>query len=301
LAEADSHVVQKESSLKREAKRLRQRLEDIFDNTDPNEFLGTLLVADQNAHKPKVESHDLDHPKFYWVFRNMDYNRWFAQDSGVLLLSGPTSCVLDQISFHVLGLMEKGCFENDRIVLNFSSPDGATRGNGPIRRSETKETVTIFAHTLLHQLISSTTKEGKTRIPAAYDFLCHLLDSIDDLRLLARFRNIGQGDPLAVIREVLDAPDTTLCDALGKVLEGEKDLRIVVNVSDNMRGREGNYIAAVSTFIGRLSEKNPGLKALLTGVPADDSRMTLGGAPCIRIQYDKERKGLIALYFPTLR
>jgi hypothetical protein len=147
LAEADPHAVEKEYALKMEAKHLRERLEDIIDQTDPNQFLDTLLVADQKGHNPKIESHDLDHPRFYWVFRNMDYERWFSQDSGVLLLSGPTSCTLDRVSFHVLGLMEEGCFEGDRIVLNFYSPGGATRGNMPIGRRESKATVSIFVHT----------------------------------------------------------------------------------------------------------------------------------------------------------
>jgi hypothetical protein len=62
-----------------------------------------------------------------------------------------------------------------------------------------------------------------------------------------------------------------------------------------MGGQGNDFIVAVSTFIGRLSERVPGLKALLTTGPVDDSGMTLGELPGIKIQYDKERKGLIAL------
>jgi hypothetical protein len=191
--------------------------------------------------------------------------------------------------------MEEGRFEDGRIVLNFFSPDGATRGNAPIGRRDSRATVTIFVHTLLHQLIS-TTISGKPRISASSDFLCHLLDSIDDpSSLLARFGNLNLGDPSAVLRGFLDVPDGTLWGALGESLEGKKDLRIVVNVLDNMRGRESDFIAAVSAFIGNLSKRTSGLKALLTIGLVDDSRVTFGELPCIKIRYDKERKGLIAL------
>jgi hypothetical protein len=100
----------------------------------------------------------------------------------------------------------------------------------------------------------------------------------------------------------LDIPVTTLCDALGKVSEGENDLRIVVNVLDDMRGQGVIIvITAVSRFIGRLSNRTPGLKALLTSGPVADSGMALAGVHSIKIQYEKERKGLIALaYFSTL-
>jgi hypothetical protein len=98
---------------------------------------------------------------------------------------------------------------------------------------------------------------------------------------------------LAVIREALDMPDRALCDALGKVLEGEKHLEIVVNALDNTRGRDSDFIAAVSLLIVRLNKRTSRAKALFTSGPADDS--TLEGLPCIKIQYDKERKGSIVL------
>jgi hypothetical protein len=103
------------------------------------------------------------------------------------------------------------------------------------------------------------------------------------------------GDPLVAVREILDIPDKTLWDALGKVLEAEKELGIVVNV----RGCESDFITAVSTFIGNVSKRTSGLKALLTSGPADDFRMPIGELSCIDIQYDKERKGLIVPFLDT--
>jgi hypothetical protein len=272
-------------------------LQDVIKNMDLNQFLEILSVADQTVHRPKIEPGDMDHPRFYWAFKNMDYIQWFAQDSGVLLLSGPTKCTLDHISAYILMLME-GHFGKDRIVLNFFSPDKATRGIMPIRR-DSKATVTIFVHTLLHQLISST---NMARMSAAYDFLCNLLDSIDDLGLLARFGGIDVGDSLAVITGVLglDTPDTTLCEALGKALKGEKNLGMVVNVLDNMRGEENCFVTAVSTLVGRLSKKTSGFKALITSGPDEDSNMAFRKLPRIHVQYDKERKCLIAL-FPNVK
>ena len=84
-----------------------------------------------------------------------------------------------------------------------------------------------------------------------------------------------------------------LFKALERFLETQEDLGIVVNVSDNVRGRGSDFLMAVSTFVGYLSE-TPGIKVLLTCGPVDDSGKTLGGLDCIKIQYDKERKGLIS-------
>jgi hypothetical protein len=194
--------------------------------------------------------------------------------------------------------MEEGLFGKARTVLNFFSPDGAVRGNNRRRRKRNSgPAVTIFAHTLLHQLISVKLSEG-TRITTASDFLCHLLDSIENHELLDRFENIS-GDLSAIILEAHGIPDTVLFDALGKVLGEEEDLRIVVNVSNNMSGRGSDFFTTISTFIGGLSERALGFKALLTGGPAGDSRMALGGISCITIQYDRERKGLISQFLKT--
>jgi hypothetical protein len=190
--------------------------------------------------------------------------------------------------------MEQGSFAKDRIVLNFFSLGGAARGNIPISGPDSEKAVTIFVHTLLHQFISSTTISREKRISTASGFLCYLLDSLDSTELLDRFGNISLNDPSAVLREALDIPDGILWDALGKSLEGENDLQIVVNVPYIMRGRESGFITAVSTFVGNLSKRTSGLKVLLTIGPSDDSGMTFGELLCIKVQYDKERRGLIA-------
>jgi hypothetical protein len=189
--------------------------------------------------------------------------------------------------------MEEGGFGKDRVLLNFFSP--ATRENRRIRRKRGPGALTIFVHTLLHQLLSSTAVSGETRKSIACDFLVSLLDSIDNPELLNCFKTLSGADPLAVIKKFLDTPGRMLCDALGAVLEGEKDLGIVVML-DNVREEESDFITPVATLIGRLIKETTGLKALLTNGPADSPRMALGELPCIKIQYDKERRGLIALF-----
>jgi hypothetical protein len=238
------------------------------------------------VQRPRVEPLEFDHPRFYWIFKNMDYHQWFAGDSKVLLLSGPADCTLDRVSSHISGLMEKGSFGKGRIVLNLFSP-GRAQYPGP--------TATIFAHTLLHQLITSTSVSGRARVSTASDFLSHLLGSIENLELVDRFEEIGEDDTLTVIEELLDFPDKILFKALEGFLETQEDLGIVVNVSDNVRGRESDFLTAVSTFVGHLSE-TPGIKVLLTCGPMDDSGKTLGGLDCIKIQYDKERKGFVSQF-----
>jgi hypothetical protein len=121
------------------------------------------------------------------------------------------------------------------------------------------------------------------------------LDSTDSPELLTRFKNISGANPLAVIKRLLEIPGSALCEALGNILVGKKDLGVVVML-DNVRERESDFITAVVKLIERLSKETTGLKALLTNGPVDNARISLGGRPCIKIQYDKERRGLIALF-----
>jgi hypothetical protein len=291
LAEADSYAIQKEAALRRQAEGLRRRLKDIMENIDPNQFLKTLSVADQTMHRPKVEPSGLGHPRFYWILKNVDYVQWLAEDSEkVLLLSGPTKCALGDISSHILGLMEEGRFGKNRIILNFFSSDGATRGGNPLGRQDSEKTVTIFVHTLLHQLISSEAVSGNTQISTASNFFCHLLDTIDTPELFDRFQNIITDDPLAIVKEVLETTDMELCNALVKILERKGCLGIIVNMLGNMVGQE-DFLTAVATFVECLSKRSPAIKVLLTCGLVDGTRKTLGGLQCINIQYDKERKG----------
>jgi hypothetical protein len=229
----------------------------------------------------------------------MDYDQWCAGDSNVLLLSGPNDCALDSVSSHISGLMEEGRFGRDRIVLSFFSPKGATREGRPIGGRGSEETV--FVHTLLHQLISSESESGKPQMSTASDFLRYLLGTIDNFELMARFENVSRGAPLAVIREALKITDRRLFGALGKVLEREEGVGIIVNVLEHMSGGGGNLLTAVSAFIGSLSEETRGIKVLLTCGPMVDAGKALGGLHCIKIQYDTERKGLITISCTEVR
>jgi hypothetical protein len=118
--------------------------------------------------------------------------------------------------------------------------------------------------------------------------------------LVDRFGAISEDDTLAVIEEVLDIPDRIIFEALEIVLETEEDLGIVVNVLDNVRGQGSDFLTAVSTLFGRLSERTPGIKVLLTCGPVGDSGKTLGGLDWIKIQYDKERQGFISQFLISL-
>jgi hypothetical protein len=151
--------------------------------------------------------------------------------------------------------------------------------------------VSHFVHTLLYQTVCCSPMDKKKSI--VRNFLNALVGDIfkDPNR---RF----EGFPEAGLKSILDAPtDDELWTALGAVLakEQERELFIIVDGLDEVQHEKRKFINEVRAFVEHLQQQTSKVKILLTSRPQDEIKEALDGLLCI--EFDKERKGLVAPRF----
>lgn len=265
---------------------------DIFkarsaiDNANPDSFLRMLSVIDQEKHNSTIPSLDRDEPKFYWIFKNMDFEQWeqwMTPSSQVLWLSGPPERSIHQVSSYIVDLLKKKSSDTQHFVLYFFCSSA----------SREKSIASVFIHTLLYQTVSYLPPDKKVSIVRI--FLHTLLEAIlkNDPEL-SRF----QGEDITIKK--LSAQTKELWDALKTVLDDEpkRELSIIVDGLDEVKHQKGEFIKELRAFIAHLQERNPKAKALLTSRPQAEIKEVFDGLPYI--EYDKERKGSITPYILTL-
>jgi len=155
-----------------------------------------------------------------------------------------------------------------------------------------KSVVSLFVHTLLYQIVSCSPMDKKNSI--VRNFLHSLVDGI----FKKDPNQLFEGPSETWLKRILDAPtDDELWTALKAVLakEQERELFIVVDGLDKVQHEKREFINGVRTFVEHLQQRTSKVKILLTSRPQDEIKEILDGLPCI--EYDKERKGLVAPRF----
>jgi hypothetical protein len=243
-------------------------------------FLQMLSVVNQEGYISTIPSLNCDQPEFYWIFRNMDFVQWdSANCSQVLWLSGPPKCNIHQVSSYIV---KEKALKIEYYILHFFC---STAVGG-------KSIVSLFVHTLLYQIVSCSPMDKKISI--VRNFLHSHADSIFEKDSNQLFDNF----PEMWLKRILDAPtDDELWTALKAVLakELERELFLVVDGLDKVQYEKREFINGVRVFVEHLQQRTAKVKILLTSRPQDEIKEILDGLPCI--EYDKERKGLIAPRF----
>ncbi|KAF8536357.1 hypothetical protein BDD12DRAFT_663390, partial [Trichophaea hybrida] len=260
----------------------RKMLLSAIDRVNPDQFLRILSAVDQEKHKSAIQPLDYHSPKFYWIFRNMDFKSWISGNVPQMLwISGPPECRISDASRHIVDLTKIKSQETQHWVLCFfcSSADR----DQPI------------AITLVRALISQIVHLTSRKKSVIYLYLRTLLDSILKSELvsnweLSRFR--GDDSPDTIISKVLDASSNKHWDALKAVLDidHKHELFLIIDGLDKIEHQRVEFIREVYTFYEQLQESST-IKALLTSRPHAEIKVILDGLPCI--EYDKERQGSI--------
>ena len=253
------------------------------DTANSDQLLRHLSILDQDYRRSHTQpSNFRELPRFYWIFRNMDYEQWCsAKGSQVLWLSGPAECGISDASSCIADLAKETSAEAKHSALYFSC--------------STKPAQVSIAITFVSNIVSQLVcclpqlKEQVTNI-----FLHTLLSTIlsDDNPKQSSFK---QGDSAeAIVKKILQASNEGYWSALRAVigLEHEQELYLVIDRLDKA-GQE--FIRGVHFFIESLQECPSTIRVLLTSRPQAELQQILGRVPCI--EYDKERKGLGLLYF----
>jgi len=260
-------------------------LRAAIDNTHPDEFLYMLSAVNQEKHKSRTSSPNCERPKFYWIFKNVDYERWWSSSSAVLLLSGPPLSGISQAALYIVDQAKNTKGEasgTEPCVLYFFCSTAAG----------TDSITTVFVRSLLHQIVSHTRKKW-----VIATFLCALLKGILSRNSATDMEQwwLDVENPIKKILNVSQSCTNENCDALMAVLEAQQlQLYIIVAGLENAKGEKREFISKVREIVEQLQGRDLMVKALLTGRVDDEIKDLLSGVPVI--EYDKERKGSFILH-----
>jgi hypothetical protein len=206
-----------------------------------------------------------------------------AKSSQVLWLCGPPECCIQNVSSHIMDILEakNKHSKKQHCILYFNCSAATTK----------KSPATSFVQALLQQLICFFPPQKQ--MAAITAFLRTLLDPIlrrDSISNNKRWSFNTQGYLDEMILKILDAPGGEQWNALKAVLDTEHnyELSLIIDRLDKIEHQRGEFIKEVRTLIEQLQEGST-IKVLLTSRPQAEIKGILGGLPVI--EYDQERKG----------
>jgi ankyrin repeat domain-containing protein 50 len=270
-----------------------ERLLSAINSVNPDQFLQILSTGDE-ARTPITPPLNCDHPRFYWIFRNMDFKQWDTADcSQVLWLCGPPECSIHQASLYIVDLAKKKTLETQHTVLHFFCPT--------LFRQQS--IIITFVHALLYQIVSGSPIDKKISIIRGV--LRILIEAtLEKERAYDKESCFQEEDSLdTTVKKILDnSTDNGLWGALKAALaladEPNRELSIVVDGLDKVEHQRSEFVKGIHILILYLLERISIVKALLTSRPQAEIKEAFNRIPCI--EYDKERKGsatpIIRLY-----
>ena len=212
-----------------------QTVLSIVGAVDSDHLLSHLPAVDQESYKSRTQPSGCDKPKFYWIFKNMDFDRWHrTNDMGVLWLAGPAECRISDASSHIVDLAKETYLEGQHSVLYFFCSTAPKEI--PI--------ATTFVSTIVCQLVRCS-PELKEKITTT--FLRSLVDAIfrEEPRSnpeVPRFRADDSAE--VVVEEILKASSDAYWGALRAVLdiEQEMELSLVIDGLDETENKKDEFV-----------------------------------------------------------
>jgi ankyrin repeat domain-containing protein 50 len=265
------------------------KIEAAINNVTLDMFLPSLLAVDQEKHKDNTLDFSCNEPRFWWIYRNLDFKLWISPSSSpVLWLCGQPDRNLHQVSSHMVDWAK-----TRHLVLYFFC-------STPIKG----ESITVvFIHTILCQIISASPVKKRISIVKRFLHSLHNGAFIKEGSSNWKQPHFGETDsPGQVIKKILQAPAKEYWAALRAVLADEEHqkLFVVIDGLDIVEDQEVEFIQEIRAFIDHLQRRPSKFKALLTSRPQAEIKELFDGLPCI--EHDKERKGQsahgILLYLP---
>jgi len=249
----------------------------------PDHFLETLSAIDQEKPKSDITPADYGQPRFYWVFKNVDFQQWMSASSAMLWLSGPPLCGIQQAAVHIINLAKKEATGRHRSVHYFFCSTVA----------RAKSAVTIFVRALLHQIVSHLPVPNKKTVITV--FLFFLLEAVVS-RDPAFHSNLWQHTKNDLIKMLLDvSSDSEHMDALKAAIETEKEqeLSFIICGLDKVQNHKKEFSQKVYALVEYLRERTSNVKVLITSNLEDEIKVLFKEIPSI--EYDKERQGSIEI------
>ena len=257
----------------------------IVSGTSSDQLLHYLPEVGRQDLKSLTQPSSHDSPtRFYWIFKNMDFERWQSTSgSEVLWIFGPAECRILEVSSRIVKLLMETPSEVQHSVLFFFCSNATVKT--PIDVS--------FVSTIIRQLVCSS-PELKEKVTSV--FLRTLLATIlqeEPLtnQELSRFKRDDSVE--ATLKKILAASSDGYWSALRAVMNIDREHRfsLIIDGLDRAEQEDYKFIRKVRAFIEDLRERPTTTRVLLTSRPQAAIKGILSGLPCI--EYDRERKGLI--------
>ena len=255
-----------------------------METADSDQLLRHIPAVDQEGYKSRKNALNCNQPEFYWIFKNMDFERWQSTNgTQVLWLSGPAECRISNASSHIVDLVKEKPTSAQHLVLFFFCSTVAAGAS----------IVIPFVSTIIHQL-ASRLPQLKKGITTA--FLRTLLNAILEGEPLSdpeqsRFKNDDSAG--ATIGKILKEPSSEYWRALRAAMDivHEQELSLIIDGLDKIRHQEHEFVQEILSFIEHLRERSSTTRVLLTSRPQAEMKEILSELSCI--EYDKERKGSV--------
>ena len=256
-----------------------------METVDSDQILCHMPAVDQEDYRSRTDPSSCDQPKFYWIFKNMDFERWLSTNgSEVLWLSGPAECRINNASSRIVDIVKGKPPKSQHLVLYFFCSTASTEGSIAF----------TFVSTVIHQLVC---RLPQLRGEVATVFLRAILDTIIRGKKLSdpapsHFQEFVSAE--ATVKEILKASSINeywraLTAVMGVV--HDQELSLIVDGLDKLGDQKREFVRDVFAFIEYLRERPRTTRVLLTSRPQAEIKEIFSELP--NIEYDKERKGLI--------
>jgi hypothetical protein len=237
-----------------------------------------LSIVDQDSHRSTNAPLDQNAPEFPWVTKDIDFMKWESDEkSQALWLSGPRDG-MKEVSSQVIA-KEKAIRSNGCVLYFFCTT----------AREARRSIATVFAHTLLHQIVWFS-GAGDQAITTA--FLMSLLEGHIQ-RSLSDFKK--DDPPDTTVEKILAVPDKDLHAALIKAIAIAKleDLSLIIDGISIAAPKGDDFVRNVSFLVDYMIDVgSTRFKALLTSPQHSELSGLLGHLPSI--EFDQERRGSVS-------
>jgi hypothetical protein len=212
-------------------------------NADPDKWVRIISAADQETIKAAIPSLDCDDPQYYWIFKNMDFERWRSVSSQALWLSGPPECNLHQVASHLVDIARNKMPNNQHYVLYCISL------TANMQSSSTKVLASVF----FQQLIRHVPAHQKDAVVTL--FFRTLLDSIPHADNEKVLFGPEYEFPNRIIQNTIDlSSDKAILDTLKTVLElvqlDIQELTIIIHGLDQVPDNQTkDFIGNIRAFL----------------------------------------------------
>ena len=279
------------------------RTNSVVDTTDRKKFLKLLISSvklldvcffDQGKY---LENHS-ETPrlglekdgKYFWIFRNLDYEKWVQRhrESKILGLHGPSIEDLELAASHIVrSLRNPDTASQEGEVLLYFFYNSTRRERGSQNDDGWRDVLCVW--NLLRQLIENCSVAG----PLFQIFLERALYFLSDDELS---KLQGRDDPTHVFRSLLRfSKPKNLWDALGQILgdikeQGTPNLTLIIDLNSmDSTGKE--LIDNIRKMTAGLPQGCGTMRVLLSNLP-ETSNLWEHRPSEILLEYDKERKGM---------